>query len=123
LTSESAVTPKQLKVFKADTSNHHVLSLLVALTRSPLYDVIQSMEAFRKHVDRETGLRSDRTIWLLSRLLSIYALCDLDINRCRKRRDFVRHVDELNTHKTTHTAQMVISAHQIWMAILKLTSK
>jgi len=109
---------RALAAVRAYTLDSIVLRLLIAQQQHAATIASDAMHAIRRYVDRTEEPRSDRALWLLSRLLTSYAENDHSIRACRRSVTFKRLEAELSAFKNMTTNNTVVSPRVIWKAVI-----
>ena len=118
LNRDTAITLRNVKSHKSHQLDVLVLSAMVYCQQGRVTEFIRTLEMIKSHIDRTNELRKDRSLWLLSRLLSSYARNELSLRACMLDSRFTRYQKELSTFPYVPAHHSVISALQIWNAIV-----
>ncbi len=118
LSHDTSITIRNVRSNSKQPLDIHMLSALVYRRQGRQPETIKSLESMKSHIDRTRELRRDRPLWLLSRIVSIYARNELSLRNSVLDREFTRYHNELNTQSLTPTNQSVISAQQVFKTIV-----
>lgn len=118
LTGSKDVTLKSLEVVTDFSVDATVLRLLFHADRKNAPMVQDSIISLKRLVDRSRKLRSDRPLWVLSRLAVIYAKHGLTLSDCTSDRYFQEYKAELMATKLMPSENTVISPLSIWKAVI-----
>lgn len=114
LSHDSSITIRNVKSNSKQPLDVLMLSAMVYRRQGRQPETIKSLESMKSHIDRTRELRRDRPLWLLSRMVSIYARNELSLRNCVLDRRFVRYQRELANYTIVTAVQGVVSPLQWW---------
>lgn len=112
------VTLKSLAFAKHQALDDIILKLLFAQSRRKDTMFVDVAHSLIRHIDRSKTLRSNRGLWLLSRLLNTYTQKGRDLRDCRANNAFTAREFELRETGFAVTSEMVLSPLAVWNAIV-----
>ncbi|MBK6760466.1 MAG: hypothetical protein IPG73_07130 [Ignavibacteria bacterium] len=114
LSHDTSITIRNVKSNSKQPLDVLMLSAMVYRGQGRQPETIITLESIKSHIDRTRELRRDRPLWLLSRIVSIYARNELSLRNCVLDRRFVRYQRELANYTIVTAVQGVVSPLQWW---------
>ena len=114
LSHDTSITIRNVRSNSKQPLDVLMLYALVYRHHSRIPETIKSLESMKNHIDRTRELRRDRPLWLLSRMVSIYARNELSLRNCVLDRRFVRYQREFANYTIVTAVQGVVSPLQWW---------
>lgn len=114
LSHDTSITIRNVKSNSKQPLDVLMLSAMVYRRQGRQPETLKTLESIKSHIDRTRELRRDRPLWLLSRIVSIYARNELSMRNCVLDRRFVRYHKELSSYTIVTAVQGVVSPLQWW---------
>ena len=114
LSHDTSITIRNVRSNSKQPLDVLMLSAMVYRRQGRQPETIKSLESMKSHIDRTRELRRDRPLWLLSRMVSIYARNELSLRNCVLDRRFVRYQRELANYTIVTAVQGAVSPLQWW---------
>jgi len=117
LTADPNVSMRSFTALRKYPLDAIVLRILLAKQQQHPASVNKAILSLLRYVERTPSLRSDRPVWLLSKVLAYYGQHGHVLHDCRKLSLFRKYEAELTASQTKPTENTVISPLNIWKAI------
>ena len=117
LTSDANVTFRALSAIKKYPLDAIMLRILIARLHHRHTQLDEAVQSLARHIERHVELRRDRSLLLLTKLLTLFSQHGYELYDCRKLSLFRKYEAELTASQTKPTENTVISPLNIWKAI------